>query len=293
MQTEAVGYISGRSEVLYSAVLPAGTPGGTALDPRRRPAVAGRGDWPLDRRACCRKEVAVFWPVIVRAVRPLRPRGVRRLSGSGGSGESICRCSLVTAVAGASAWPSSCWSRILTAEIIWRFAPVEIVVAFRYFTAAARAGRPIDLSSGGRCQAPDRSGVPGWRSRGWLRGSRSRSACAASTVWPRSACSGSSLLLVPSCGAGHAGSRRADGRASRLSRRGGLVSCGRDHRRARCGRFSTRARLRSGVLLQVSAGGLADRAGRDDRAAQRGVVRSGAAVAGCGRRRRRTSGCRT
>ena len=53
------------------------------------------------------------------------------------------------------------------------------------------------------------------------------------------------------------------------------------------------ARIPIRRVVQVPAGGLADRPRRDDRAAQRSLGQSGAPLAECRAARRRTSGCRT
>lgn len=131
LMTEAVGYISGRSEVLYGfffllALLAARR---WMIGDGRRWAVLGVGLWVA---ALLSKEVAVFWPVVASLydhyvlgspVEAWRKR-FRRL---------YLPLLLLTAAAGAAR------IGILVlienpgeARVMWEYIPVEIVVAFRY-----------------------------------------------------------------------------------------------------------------------------------------------------------------
>lgn len=132
MQTESVGYISGRSELVYSlffllALLAARR---WILGDGRRWLAAAVGLWAVGLMS---KEVAVFWPIVVALydryvlrspVTEWRRRFVR----------VYVPMLLLTAIAGVLRV-----GVLLFVEnpdsggIIWRFAPVEIVVAFRYF----------------------------------------------------------------------------------------------------------------------------------------------------------------
>ncbi len=132
MQTESVGYISGRSELVYSlffllALLAARR---WILGDGRRWLGAAIGLWAVGLMS---KEVAVFWPIVValydryvlgspftewrrRFVRVYAPMLV--LTGIAG----VLRVGVLLFVEN----PDS-------GGIVWRFAPVEIVVALRYF----------------------------------------------------------------------------------------------------------------------------------------------------------------
>ena len=133
MQTESVGYISGRSELVYSLFFLL-----ALLAARRWILGDGRRDgwaWRLasGSSALMSKEVAVFWPVVVSlydryvlgSPRPEWQRRFRRV---------YLPMLVLTAIAGAIRV-----GVLLLVEnpdsggVIWRFAPVEIVVAFRYF----------------------------------------------------------------------------------------------------------------------------------------------------------------
>jgi Flp pilus assembly protein TadD len=133
MQTEAVGYISGRSEVLYAAFFLLALLAGRRWirgDGRRWLPVA----LSLWAASLLCKEVAVFWPVVMA----LYDRYVMRspLAEWRSRFRRVYLPSLlVTALAGVA--------RVAVllliehpegAQIMWRFAAVEVIVAFRYFS---------------------------------------------------------------------------------------------------------------------------------------------------------------
>src|SRR5262249_7033989 len=132
MMTEAVGYISGRSEVLYGTffLLALLTARRWMIGDGQRWAVVAVGLWVA---ALLSKEVAVFWPVVaslydryvLASPREAWRNRFRRV---------YLPLLLITAAAGAA--------RIAIlilvenpgeAHVTWSYVPVEIVVAFRYF----------------------------------------------------------------------------------------------------------------------------------------------------------------
>ena len=143
MQTESVGYISGRSELVYSLFFLL-----ALLAARRWILGAGRrwlgvaiGLWVAGVMS---KEVAIFWPVVVSlydryvlgSPRPEWQRRFRRV---------YLPLLVLTIIVGAIRI-----GVLLLVEhpgssvVIWRFAPVEVVVAFRYFRMLlAPAGQSI------------------------------------------------------------------------------------------------------------------------------------------------------
>ncbi len=143
LQTESVGYISGRSELVYSlffllALLAARR---WILGDGRRWLGVAIGLW---IGGLMSKEVAVFWPVIV-ALYDRYVLGSPSAEWQRRFRRVYLPMLVVTAVAGAIRV-----AVLLLVEnpdsgvIIWRFAPVEIVVAFRYFRLLlAPAGQSI------------------------------------------------------------------------------------------------------------------------------------------------------
>ena len=281
--TEAVGYISGRSEVLCGVFFLA-----ALLAARRWLLGAGRvwlvlafGLWV---GSLLSKEIGAIWPLVLL--------GYDRLVLAGDPEQSRRRWRRVLGpLLGLTVLAGLVRVAVLVlvenpggAEIIWRYALVEVEVMFRYFSLLLS---PADQSIFHQVSEVSWPPAPRMVLAADLAGGVAGHGVEARATRRRGD-AGHGLVRAAAgavVGAGPAESGRADGRAPGLPRRGRLLSCFRHRRRSRVGVFR-HADAPQPAAAAILAGRLADGARR---ARPSCATRSGPTRCACGwtRRRRR------